>query len=88
MEYDDTFGGITVHFMDGSKMRFVGPKQAKDNWDALRKTQMILDRPYLCFETDSSTIVIPMANVKYVETAPKPPSIPDFFLRGTRLIEG
>ena len=31
MEYDNT-RGMTVHFMDGSRMRFVGPKQAKDDW--------------------------------------------------------
>jgi hypothetical protein len=55
---------MTVHFMDGSKMRFTGPKQAKDNWDAIRKTQMILERPYLCLETEDSAIIIPIANVK------------------------
>ena len=64
MAQDDT-RGMTVYFMDGSKMRFTGPKQAKDDWDAIRKTQMILERPYLCLETEDSAIIIPMANVKY-----------------------
>jgi len=80
--------GLTVHFMDGSKMRFVGPKQAKDNWDAIRKMQLILDRPYLCLETEESAIVIPLANVKYLETSPKPPSLPEFFLKDIHLVEG
>jgi hypothetical protein len=87
MEYDDTHGSMTIHFMDGSKMRFVGPKQAKDNWDAMRKIQMILDRPYLCFETETGTIVVPLANVKYVETVPKPGVLPEFYLKNTRLVE-
>jgi len=79
--------GLTVHFMDGTKMRFTGPKQAKDDWDAIRKTQMILERPYLCLETDDSAIIIPMANVKYIETSPKPPSVPEFFLKNVHLVE-
>ena len=87
MERNDS-RGMTVHFMDGSTMRFVGPKQAKDNWDAIRKTQMILDRPYICLETEESVIIIPMANVKYLESSPKPPSLPEFFLKDVRLVEG
>ena len=87
MEREDS-RGLTVHFMDGTKMRFVGPKQAKDNWDAIRKTQLILDRPYLCLETEESAIIIPFANVKYLETSPKPPSLPEFFLKDVLLVEG
>jgi hypothetical protein len=86
MEYDNT-RGMTVHFMDGSRMRFVGPKQAKDDWDAIRKMQLILDRPYLCLETEDSAIIIPMANVKYIQSSPKPPSLPEFFLKNTSLVE-
>ena len=79
--------GLTVHFMDGTKMRFTGPKQAKDDWDAIRKTQMILERPYLCLETDDSAIIIPMANVKYIEASPKPTSVPEFFLKDVHLVD-
>ena len=86
MAQDDT-RGMTVCFMDGSKMRFTGPKQAKDDWDAIRKTQMILERPYLCLETEDSAIIIPMANVKYIETSPKPTSVPEFFLKNVHLVE-
>ena len=86
MAQDDT-RGMTVYFMDGSKMRFTGPKQAKDDWDAIRKTQMILERPYLCLETEDSAIIIPMANVKYIETSPKPSSVPEFFLKNVHLVE-
>ena len=83
----DNTRGMTVYFMDGSKMRFTGPKQAKDDWDAIRKTQMILERPYLCLETEDSAIIIPMANVKYIETSPKPTSVPEFFLKNVHLVE-
>ncbi|MBE0625028.1 MAG: hypothetical protein IH606_09485 [Burkholderiales bacterium] len=87
MEKDDARGGMTVHFMDGKKMRFVWPKQATDNYDLLRKTQLVLDRPYLCFETDTGTVVIPMANVKFIETAPRPASVPEFFFKNVRVVE-
>ena len=86
MAQDDT-RGMTVHFVDGSRMRFTGPKQSKDDWDAIRKLQMILDRPYLCFDTEDSVIIIPMSNVKYIETSPKPTSVPEFFLRGVHLVD-
>jgi len=79
--------GMTVHFMDGTKMRFVGPRQAKDDWDAIRKMQLVLDRPYLCLETEESAMIIPMANVKYIESSPKPSSLPEFFLKSVRLVE-
>jgi hypothetical protein len=88
MEKDELNSGMTIHFMDGTRMRFVWPIQAKDNYDLVRKTQLVLDRPYLCMETDTGVVVIPMANVKYIETAPKPPSVPEFFFRNVRMVEG
>jgi hypothetical protein len=87
MEKDGPISGMTVHFMDGKKMRFVWPVQAKDNYDLLRKTQLVLDRPYLCFETDTGMVVIPMANVKYIETAPRPTTVPEFFFKDVRMVE-
>ena len=86
MAQEDT-RGLTVHFVDGSRMRFTGQKQSKDDWGAIRKLQTILERPYLCFETEDSAIIIPTANVKYIETSPKPSSVPEFFLKGVHLIE-
>jgi len=79
--------GLTVHLMDGTKMRFTGPKQTKDDWDAIRKTQVILDRPYLCLETEDSAIIIPMANVKYIEVSPRPSALPEFFFKSVHLVE-
>ncbi len=86
MAQEDT-RGMTVHFMDGTRMRFTGPKQTKDDWDAIRKMQLILDRPYLCLETEDSAMIIPMANVKYIESAPKPSSLPEFFLKSIHVVE-
>lgn len=87
MRDDEVHNSITIRFMDGSKMRLVGPRQAEDSWDALRKLQSILDRPYLCLETEDGAVVIPMANVKYIESYPKPPKLPEYFLRNTRIVE-
>lgn len=87
MKRDEERGTITIHFMDGTKMRIAGPKQAKDNWDSIRKQQLVLDRPYLCFVTEDSAVVIPMANVKYVTMSPKPPATPEFYLTDIRIIE-
>lgn len=88
MKTENVQVGLTIRFMDGSKMRFAGPKQAKDTWDAMRKIQNILDRPYLCFETDDGVVVVPTANIKYFQFAPKPQGIPEFFIKGTRIVEG
>ena len=86
MTHEDT-RGLTVHFMDGTRMRFTGPKQAKDDWDAIRKMQLVLERPYLCLETEDSAMIIPTANIKYIESAPKPTSLPEFFLRSVHVVE-
>jgi len=88
MDTDNVQSALTICFSDGSKMRFVGPKQSHDQWDAMRKMQLILDKPYLAVEMDGSVVVIPTANIKYFQFAPKPEVIPEFFLRGVEMIEG
>ena len=77
MAQDDT-RGLTVHFMDGTTMRFTASSNSP--W-------AVLERPYLCLETEDSAIIIPMANVKYIETSPKPSSVPEFFLKNVHLVE-
>jgi hypothetical protein len=88
MPEDDTHAAsITIRFIDGSKLRLAGPRQAEDTLEAMRKLQLILDRPYLCCETEDGTVIIPMANVKYIQTFPKPAKLPEYFLKNTRIVE-
>ena len=87
MRDDEVHGSITIRFIDGSRMRLVGPRQSEDDWDALRKLQTVLERPYLCLETEDGATIVPMANVKYIEVFPKPPKFPEYFLRSTRIVE-
>jgi hypothetical protein len=75
-------------FSDGSRMHFVGPKQSQDQWDAMRKMQLILDKPYLAIEMDGSVGVIPPPTSIVFRFAPKPEVIPEFFPRGVEMIEG
>jgi hypothetical protein len=55
--------------------------------DAMRKMQLILDKPYLAIEMDGSVVVISTANINYFQFSPKPEVIPEFFLRGVEMIE-
>ncbi len=59
MDTDNVQSALTICFSDGSRMRFVGPKQSQDQWDAMRRMQLILDKPYLAIEMDGSVGVIP-----------------------------
>jgi len=79
--------GMTVYFNDGSRLRFTGPRQAKNTWDAIRKLQSFLDRPYIVFETEDGVVVVPTTNIKYFQFSPKPEGLPEFVLKGTRVVE-
>jgi hypothetical protein len=88
MQQDELQGTLTIFFIDGSKMRFAAPPQKKDSWDAVRRLQSIIDRPYLAFETADGVVVIPTSNIKYVQASPKPEVLPDYFFRDATLVEG
>jgi len=67
---------ITIHFNDGTKMSLDFPKQVPSEVAAMLKLNDALKKRHLIFEADSTLLVIPFENVKYVQVYPAPADIP------------
>jgi hypothetical protein len=68
--------GITIHFNDGSKMSLDFPKQAANDAAQFLKLDDVLKKRYMLFEADSTFLMVPFENVKYVQVYPAPADVP------------
>ena len=61
-----------IHFMDGTKIVFKYPrlqaKQAMDSSTIASTVKKALDQDKIVVEADGSLIVIPVRNIKYIQT--------------------
>ena len=73
--------GMTIHFMDGSKMALSFPKQVKSEETVSVRLEKILDRATLLIEADGALLVFPLNNVKYLQVYPAPPKLPDYAIK-------
>lgn len=67
---------ITIHFNDGTKMSLDFPKQAPSEVAAMLKLNDVLQKRHMLFEADSTLLVVPFENVRYVQVYPAPADIP------------
>jgi hypothetical protein len=67
--------GITIHFNDGSKMSLDFPKQSSNEAAAALKLDDVLKKRYMLFEADSTLLMIPFENIRYVQMYPAPESV-------------
>jgi len=67
--------GLTIFFNDGSKMSLAFPKQSLNETAAMLKLDDVLKKRYMLFEVDSTFLVIPFKNIKYVQLYPAPPQL-------------
>ena len=68
--------GVTVFFNDGSKVSLDFPKQSANETAAALKLEDVLKNRYMLFEADSTFLLIPFENVKYVQLYPAPDAVP------------
>ena len=68
--------GVTIHFNDGSKMSLDFPKQTSSEAAAMLKLDEVLKKRYMLFEADSTFLMVPFENVKYVQLYPAPAEVP------------
>ncbi len=68
--------GITIHFNDGTKISMDFPKQAPSETAAMMKLEDVLKNRYMLFEADSTFLMIPFENVRYIQLYPAPASVP------------
>jgi hypothetical protein len=64
--------GLTVHFVDGSKINVSFPTQTEDQYRRKLGVEEILKRRALILELDGAAHVIPFENVKYLTVFPAP----------------
>lgn len=75
--------GLIIHFMDGSKKLLEFPQQVADSdVAAAAKLKEALEARHLVIEAEGALIVIPLANVKYLQLSPAPKKLPANVIRG------
>lgn len=67
--------GITIFFNDGSKMSLSFPKQSPNEFAAMLKLDDVLKKRYMLFDADSTLLMVPFENVRYVQMYPAPESL-------------
>ena len=72
--------GLTVYFIDGSKMKLDFPRQASDEVAAI-KLKEILAAGHLIAEVDGVMIMVPFNNIKYIESHPAPAKLPSHAIK-------
>jgi len=75
--------GMIIHFTDGSKKVLEFPPQLADNDASMaEKLRAILSGRNLTIEADGALVLIPLENVKYIQSYPAPKKLPAGVIRG------
>ncbi len=77
--------GLTIYFMDGTKMKLDYPKQSASEGAAVIKLKEVLATRQLLAEVDGVLLLFPFENIKYIEAHPAPPKLPEYALRGASI---
>ena len=78
--------GITIHFVDGSKMELEFPPQADNEYAAILKLKEVIKDRQLMLEVDGALLLMPFENIKYIQVYPVPTDkLPPNVVRGARL---
>jgi hypothetical protein len=67
--------GVTIFFNDGSKLSLDFPKQSPNDAIAALKLDDVLKKRHMLFEADSTFLMIPFENVRYVQLYPAPEKV-------------
>jgi len=68
--------GVTIFFNDGSKLSLDFPKQSPSETAAAIKLDDVLKKRYMLFEAESTFLMVPFENVRYVQLYPAPEKVP------------
>ena len=80
--------GITIHFVDGSKMELEFPPQADNEYAAILKLKEVIKDRQLMLEVDGALLLMPFENIKYIQVYPVPTDkLPANIVRGAKISE-
>jgi len=77
--------GMTIHYMDGSKLDLRFPKQVKSDDLVGVHLERLLAHEVLLLEVDGALMVVPFSSVKYLQVSPAPNKLPDYVIKGASL---
>ena len=77
--------GLTIYFVDGTKIKLDYPRQAASEGATMIKLKEILASRQLLAEVDGVLLVFPFENIKYLEAHPAPAKLPEYTIRGASI---
>ncbi len=78
--------GLTIRFMDGSKMTVRYPKPAVNEPGIVAAVRKALEADRLLIEADGTLLFVPLSNVKYLEVSPAPHILPANAVRHAHIV--
>jgi hypothetical protein len=74
---------MIIHFTDGSRKVLEFPQQiASTDASLAARLQEMLEARNLTIEADGALVVIPLENVKYIQSYPAPKKLPGGVIKG------
>ncbi|MGQ0578239.1 MAG: hypothetical protein ACT4PQ_04930 [Betaproteobacteria bacterium] len=73
--------GLTIHFMDGSKMSFSFPRQVTSDEFVSLRLDKILAKNALLVQADGALVAIPFSSIKYMQMYAAPQKLPDYVIK-------
>ena len=74
--------GITIFFVDGTKLKVAFPVQKPNEMAALLGLEAILKERQIIVEAEGTLLVIPFTNVNYIQAYPAPAKLPEHTIQG------
>ena len=68
--------GLTIHFTDGTRMSLDFPQQTQNEAASVLKLEDVLKNRYMLLEAESTLLLVPFENVKYLQFYPAPQNVP------------
>lgn len=79
---------MVIHFMDGTKIVLRYPDLSdKEASIIASKVQKALDRDKIVVQTNDSILVMPVANIKYIQVTPPPDALPDGIFKNAEIVK-
>jgi len=72
---------MTIHYMDGSKMKLDFPVQTASESAQVIKLKEALAGRHVVVEADGALLIIPFENIKYIQAYPAPARLPENAIR-------
>ena len=74
--------GITIYFLDGTKLSVGFPVQTPNEMAALLRLEEIIKERQIIVEAEGAVLIIPFESIKYIQGYPAPAKLPRYAIQG------